>query len=402
MLRGVPVSFLLDESKFVNLREELINRGLLDTSDNISEYSFLPVVGIRVADLRYCSEQIKYLTEFSDTELEELGLWYLQSKYSVYTLNIMLEEGTRLKRYYMTSGFVVYDKESDSYALFESENVALLYETLQSGLIYCYSYFFVNSNKKKEMDTKKNSGYMLSYHSTSYKNSHGIPVIRFIGEYVKNSRYNGLYLNYVYGKGFYISNLDTGVIVWTGIENDTNFALYKSPTFYSVWRDVKLSQELCQGCLGISQDELVENFAEIYFNFIKLGNNYILLENNNVITNNLMVPSDCECLIVASDYKLSRFKNVVLPANLKVLACRLQWGDKAKHKGCTLYVKKGSSSILLFDYLLQDKVYNDCSKTLKINEDVYEKMKELRKKLATVDDILANIKIKTFNSRIYL
>ena len=78
MISAVPISFVLDESKFVNLREELINRGLLDTSDNISEYSFLPVVGIRVADLRYCSEQIKYLTEFSDGELEELGLWYLQ------------------------------------------------------------------------------------------------------------------------------------------------------------------------------------------------------------------------------------------------------------------------------------------------------------------------------------
>lgn len=401
MLKAVPVSFVLDESKFVNLREELINKGLLDTSDNVSEYSFLPVVGIRVADLRYCSEQIKYLTEFSDTELNNLGLWYLQSKYSVYTLNIMLEEGSRLKRYYMTSGFIVYDKESDSYSLFESENVALLYETLQSGLIYCYSYFFVNSNKKKEMNTKKDSGYMLSYHLTSYKNSHGIPVVRFIGEYVKNSRYNGLYLNYVYGKGFYISNLDTGVIVWTGIENDTNFALYKSPTFYSVWRDVKLSQELCQGCLGISQDELVENFADIYFNFIKLGNTYILLENNNVIGDNLTIPLACECLIVASEYKLSKFKNVVLPANLKVLACRLQWGDKAKHKGCTLYVKKGSPSRLLFDYLLQDKIYNDCSRTLKINEDVYEKMKELRKKLATVDDILANIKSLPIKIKLY-
>ena len=401
MLSAVPISFVLDESKFVNLREELINRGLLDTSDNISEYSFLPVVGIRVADLRYCSEQIKYLSEFSDNELKDLGLWYLQSNYSVYTLNIMLEEGARLKRYYMTSGFVVYDKESDSYALFESENLALLYETLQSGLIYCYSYFFINSNKKKEMDTKKDSGYMLNYHSTSYKDTHGIPVIRFIGEYDANSKYNGLYLNYVYGKGFYVSNLDTGVIVWTGIENDTNFALYKSPTFYSVWRDVKLSQELCQGCMGISQDELVENFADIYFNFIKLGNTYVLLENNNVIADNLTIPPDCECLIVASDYKLSKFKNVILPTNLKVLVCRLQRGDKIKHKGCTLYIKKGSLSRLLFDYLLQDKVYNDCSRTIKVYEDVYEKMKELRKKLVTVDDILANIKSLPIKIKLY-
>ena len=401
MLRAVPVSFVLDESKFVNLREELINRGLLDNSDNVSEYSFLPVVGIRVADLSYCSEQIKYLTEFSDNELNNLGLWYLQSNYSVYTLNIMLEEGERLKRYYMTSGFVVYDKYSDSYALFESENVALLYETLQSGLIYCYSYFSTNSNKKKEMDTKKDSGYMLNYHSTSYKNSHGIPVIRFIGEYVANSKYNGLYLNYVYGKGFYVSNLDTGVIVWTGIENDTNFALYKSPTFYSAWRDVKLSQELCQGCIGISQDELVENFAEIYYNFIKLGNIYVLLENSNVIADNLTIPLDCECLIVASDYKLSKFKNVILPANLKVLVCRLQRGDKIKHKGCTLYIRKGSPSRLLFDYLLQDKVYNDCSRTIKVYEDVYEKMKELRKKLTTVDDILANIKSLPIKIKLY-
>jgi len=400
MISAVPISFVLDESKFVNLREELINRGLLDTADNISEYSFLPVVGIRVADLSCCSEQIKYLTEFSDNELNNLGLWYLQSNYSVYTLNIMIEEGERFKRYYMTSGFVVHDKESDSYALFESENVALLYETLQSGLIYCYSYFF-NPNKKKEMDTKKDSGYMLNYHSTSYKNSHGIPVIRFIGEYDKNSKYNGLYLNYVYGKGFYVSNLDTGVIVWTGIENDTNFALYKSPTFYSAWRDVKLSQELCQGCLGISQDELVENFAEIYFNFIKLGSTYILLENNNVIADNLTIPPDCECLIVTSDYKLSKFKNIILLANLKVLACRLQRGDKTKHKGCTLYIKKGSLSRLLFDYLLQDKVYNDCSKTLKINEDVYEKMKKLRKEISTVDDILASIKSLPIKIKLY-
>lgn len=400
MLRAVPVSFVLDESKFLNLREELINRGLLDTSDNVSEYSFLPVVGIRVADLSYCSEQIKYLTEFSDNELEELGLWYLQSNYSVYTLNIMLEEGTRLKRYYMTSGFVVYDKDSDSYALFESENIALLYETLQSGLIYCYSYFF-NSNKKKEMDTKKDSGYIISYHLTSYKNSHGIPVIRFIGEYDANSKYNGLYLNYVYGKGFYVSNLDTGVIVWTGIENDTNFALYKSPTFYSVWRDVKLSQEMCQGCMGVSQDKLVENFAYIYFNFIKVGTAYILLENNNIIADNLTIPSDCECLIVTSDYKLSKFKNIILHANLKVLACRLQRGDKVRHKGCTLYVKRGSPSSLLFDYLLQDKVYADCSRAAEMYKDVYEKMKELRKKLATVDDILANIKNLPIKIKLY-
>ena len=400
MLSAVPVSFVLDESKFVNLREELINRGLLDTSNNISEYSFLPVMGIRVADLAYCSEQIKCLSEFSDDELQELGLWYLQSNYTVYTLNIMLEEGERLKRYYMTSGFVVYDKESDSYALFESENIALLYETLQSGLVYCYSYFF-NSNKKKEMDIKKDSGYIISYHSTSYKDSHGIPVIRFIGEYDANSKYNGLYLNYVYEKGFYISNLDTGIIVWTNIENDVNFALYKSPTFFSSWRDVKLSQEMCQGCKGVSQDKLVENFASIYFNFIKVGTAYILLENNNVIADNLTIPSDCECLIVTSEYKLSKFKNVILHANLKVLACRLQRGDKIKHKGCTLYAKKGSSSSLLFDYLIQDKIYDYCSKTLKIDEDVYEKMLELREKLATVDDILANIKNLPIKIKLY-
>lgn len=52
MLSAVPISFVLDESKFVNLREELINRGLLDTSDNISEYSFFTRSGDKSCRLK--------------------------------------------------------------------------------------------------------------------------------------------------------------------------------------------------------------------------------------------------------------------------------------------------------------------------------------------------------------
>lgn len=113
MLEVFPVAYRIDTDNYVDLKDKLIAKGLLDETDVIHKYSFLPVVGLRIA------------------ELNGIGLWYLQSKYKVYTINILITIGKgKRARYVGTCGFVLYDIEKDSYRLINTENKALIFESL--------------------------------------------------------------------------------------------------------------------------------------------------------------------------------------------------------------------------------------------------------------------------------
>lgn len=76
MLEVFPIAYRIDTDNYVDLKDKLIAKGLLDETDVIHKYSFLPVVGLRIADLKSFDEYTVNLRDFSDAELNGIGLWF--------------------------------------------------------------------------------------------------------------------------------------------------------------------------------------------------------------------------------------------------------------------------------------------------------------------------------------
>lgn len=414
MLEVFPIVYRIDTDNYVDLKDKLIAKGLLDETDVIHKYSFLPVVELRIADLKSFDEYIINLRDFSDAELDGIGLWYLQSKYKVYTINILITVGktvgkNRRARSVITCGFVLYDIEKDRYRLINTENKALIFESLQGDVLYTFSNFSdcVNS----DMKTKDYTGKMAICKKDHKEGMPHLPVIRFIGDAKASgsNEFRSICLNYIPHKGFFINNLNSGIVLWTSFEdefisvsNSSRFGVYNDESYYYY--------EECQRCFGSSADDIVGDFVVKIGDFIKIGSSYILVHLGDFVIGLdgegygevLIVPSDCECLIVNSFNKLADFSNVTFPAGIKTVAMQFERGDIKLHKNCTLYFKKGTPSNVVLDYLLKDKLLSHCIKIAGNTKDalkIYNNIKETE--LITIDDVIKKIKNLPIKIKLY-
>lgn len=407
MLEVFPVAYRIDTDDCVDLKDKLIANSLLDETDVIHKYSFLPVVGLRIADLKSFDEYTINLRDFSDAELDGIGLWYLQSKYKVYTINILITIGKgKRARNVGNCGFILYDIEKDSYRLINTENKALIFESLQDDVLYTFNNYLNCVNT--DMKTKDYTGKMAICEKANDEGMSHMPVIRFIGDNNINVNYefSGIYLNYIPLKGFFINNLGYGTILWTNFEDDS--ICVSNTISFSGFKDGRYYYEECQRCFGSSTDDIVGDFAVKTGDFIKIGSSYVLVHLGDFILglvdkdSVLAVPSDCECLIVDSFNKLADFGNVTFPAGIKTVIMEFGRGDIKLHKNCTLYFKKGTSSNVVLDYLLKDKLFNHCMKIVGNSKDaikLFNKLKETE--LITVDDVVKKIKNLPIKIKLY-
>ena len=407
MLEVFPVAYRIDTDNYVDLKDKLIANSSLDETDVIHKYSFLPVVGLRIADLKSFDEYTIDLRDFSDAELDGIGLWYLQSKYKVYTINILITIGKGKKaRNVGTCGFVLYDIEKDSYRLINTENKALIFESLQDGVLYTFNNYSDCVNK--DMETKDCTGKMAICKKAYKEGMPHMPVIRFIGDDNINAHYDfrGIYLNYIPLKGFFINNLGSGTILWTSFEDD--YICVSNTSRFGIFNDKSYYYEECQRCFGSSTDDIVGGFAVNTGDFIKIGSSYVLVYLGNFIMgledegSVLVVPSDCECLIVNSFNKLADFSNVTFPAGIKTVAMEFERGDIKLHKNCTLHFKKGTPSNVVLDYLLKDKLFSHCMKIAGNPKDAIKLFNRLREtELITIDDVIKKIKNLPIKIKLY-
>ena len=410
MLEVFPIAYRTDTENYVDLKDKLIADSLLDETDAIHKYSFLPVVGLRIADLKSFDEYTINLRDFSDAELDGIGLWYLQSKYKVYTINILITIGKgKRARYVGNCGFVLYDIEKDRYRLINTENKALIFESLQGDVLYTFSNYSDCMNM--DMRTKDCTGKMAICKKAYKEGMPHMPVIRFIEDAhaCGGHEFSGIFLNYIPHKGFFINNLGSGVVLWTSFE-DEFICASKSSRFGSFNNEKYYYYEECQRCFGSSIDDIVGGFAVRIGDFIKIGSSYVLVHLGNFIIGLegegygevLVVPSDCECLIVNSFNKLADFSNVTFPSGIKTVAMEFERGDIKLHRNCTLYFKKGTPSSVVLDYLLKDKLLSHCMKTAGNPKDALKLFNNIKEtELITIDDVIKKIKNLPIKIKLY-
>ncbi len=180
--------------------------------------------------------------------------------------------------------------------------------------------------------------------------------------------------------------------------------MYKNPNEWFKLNNCKISRVSCH-----FKSKISSKLAERFEDFIRIDKSYIIIYSKNTDYRDLIVPSDCECLSASTGFY--KFKSVVAPPNTKIIDCPLGYGSREKHKGCTMYIKKGSPASLVTNSLLSYNLTKVCEKrvrekydSMNYNEFRRQTANELDKVLSelnTVDDVLKFLKNKVTKIVLY-
>lgn len=394
------VGYILDCSDYRDLSLELNKAGVLVKTTKILDYSFNAVVGLRLIDLDAFSAYTVMLSDLADDELDDLGMWFLKPQYKVYTFNV---ENTTDGLIFSGCGYVLYDLLNNKYSLVTNSKDSL-YEDTNNNLLYTFSsyhntedlYEVTNSSEKSLLRGYLNfpREYFNSFHSD----------VRLIADFEAkgNLPMLDLYLYYSFMDCFYLTT-NSGCVLWVSNQSE-KIELYKNPNEWFKLNNCEVSRVSCHFKSKISS-KLVERFED----FIRIDKSYIIIYSKNTDYRDLIVPSDCECLSASTGF--SQFKSVVVPPNTKIIDCPLGYGSREKHKGCTMYIKKGSPASLITNSLLNYNLTKVCEKRVR---DKYDSMNynEFRRQLVdeldkvllelnTVDDVLKFLKNKVIKIVLY-
>ena len=392
------VGYILDCSDYRDLSLELKKAGLLVDATKILDYSFNAVVGLRLIDLDAFSAYTVMLSDLTDDELDGLGMWFLKPQYKVYTFNV---ENTI--NYSSSCGYVLYDLLNNKYSLIANGKDSI-YEDISNNLLYT----FVSYHNKDDLYDVKDSSeksllrgcfnfpreYFNSFHAD----------VRIIADFEAkgNLPMLDIHLCYSFMDCFYITT-NSGCILWASNQSE-KIELYKNPNEWFKLNNCKVSRVSCH-----FKSKISSKLAERFEDFIRIDKSYIIAYSKNTDYRDLIVPSDCECLSASTGF--SQFKSVVVPPNTKIIDCPLGYGSREKHKGCTMYIKKGSPASLVTNSLLSYNLTKACEKrvrekydSMNYNEFRRQLVDELDKvllELNTVDDVLKFLKNKVIKIVLY-
>lgn len=392
------VGYILDCSDYRDLSLELKKADLLVDTTKILDYSFNVVVGLRLIDLDAFSAYTVMLSDLTDDELDGLGMWFLKPQYKVYTFNV---ENTI--NYSSSCGYVLYDLLNNKYSLIANGKDSI-YEDISNNLLYTFVSY---SNKDDLYEVKDSSEKSLLRgcfnFPREYFNSFRADV-RIIADFEAkgNLPMLDLYLCYSFMDCFYITT-SSGCILWASNQSE-KIELYKNPNEWFKLNNCKVSRVSCH-----FKSKISSKLAERFEDFIRIDKNYIIIYSKSTDYRDLIVPSDCECLSASTGF--SQFKSVVVPPNTKIIDCPLGYGSREKHKGCTMYIKKGSPASLVTNSLLSYNLTKACERrvrekydSMNYNEFRRQTANELDKVLSelnTVDDVLKFLKNKVIKIVLY-
>lgn len=392
------VGYILDCSDYRDLSLELKKAGLLVDTTKILDYSFNVVVGLRLIDLDAFSAYTVILSDLTDDELDGLGMWFLKPQYKVYTFNV---ENTI--NYSSSCGYVLYDLLNNKYSLIANGKDSI-YEDISNNLLYTFVSY---SNKDDLYEVKDSSEKSLLRgcfnFPREYFNSFHADV-RIIADFEAkgNLPMLDIHLCYSFMDCFYITT-NSGCILWASNQSE-KIELYKNPNEWFKLNNCKVSRVSCH-----FKSKISSKLAERFEDFVRIDKNYIIIFSKSTDYRDLIVPSDCECLSAITGF--SQFKSVVVPPNTKIIDCPLGYGSREKHKGCTMYIKKGSPASLVTNSLLSYNLTKVCEKrvrekydSMNYNEFRRQTANELDKVLSelnTVDDVLKFLKNKVIKIVLY-
>lgn len=392
------VGYILDCSDYRDLSLELKRAGLLVDTTKILDYSFNAVVGLRLIDLDAFSAYTVMLSDLTDDELDGLGMWFLKPQYKVYTFNV---ENTI--NYSSSCGYVLYDLLNNKYSLIANGKDSI-YEDISNNLLYTFVSY---SNKDDLYEVKDSSEKSLLRgcfnFPREYFNSFHADV-RIIADFEAkgNLPMLDLYLCYSFMDCFYITT-SSGCILWVSNQSE-KIELYKNPNEWFKLNNCKVSRVSCH-----FKSKISSKLAERFEDFVRIDKNYIIIYSKSTDYRDLIVPSDCECLSASTGF--SQFKSVVVPPNTKIIDCLLGYGSREKHKGCTMYIKKGSPASLVTNSLLNYNLTKACEKRVREKYDsmnynefrrqLVDELDKVLSELSTVDDVLKFLKNKVIKIVLY-
>lgn len=396
------VGYILDCSDCRDLSLDLKEAGLLADTTEFLDYSFNAVAGIRLIDLDSFSSYTMMISDLTDDELDGLGMWFLKPQYKVYTLNA---QNTYVGTVTYGCGYILYDLLNDKHSLITNSKDSL-YEDTNNKLLYTY----VSYNDKDDLYEVSNSseksllrGY-FNFPREHFDSFHTDVRILAGFEARGNLLIFDLYLYYSFMDCFYITT-NSNCVLWVSNQSE-KIELYKNPNEWFKLNNCEVSRVSCR-----FKDKVSNKFIERFDDFIKIDKSYIIIPSENTDYRDLIVPSDCECLSASANTGFYKFKSVVILPNTKVIDCHLEHGSKEKHKGCTVYIKKGSPASLVTTSLLNYNLTKICEKKVRAE---YGSMNysEFRRKtdneldkvlsaLNTVGDVLKFLKNKVIKIVLY-
>lgn len=392
------VGYILDCSDYRDLSLELKRAGLLVDTTKILDYSFNAVVGLRLIDLDAFSAYTVMLSDLTDDELDGLGMWFLKPRYKVYTFNV---ENTI--NYSNSCGYVLYDLLNNKYSLIANGKDSI-YEDISNNLLYTFVSY---SNKDDLYEVKDSSEKSLLRgcfnFPREYFNSFHADV-RIIADFEAkgNLPMLDIHLCYSFMDCFYITT-NSGCILWVSNQSE-KIELYKNPNEWFKLNNCKVSRVSCH-----FKSKISSKLAERFEDFIRIDKSYIIIYSKNTDCRDLIVPSDCECLSAGTGF--SQFKSVVVPPNTKIIDCPLGYGSREKHKGCTMYIKKGSPASLVTNSLLSYNLTKVCEKRVREKYDsinynefrrqLVDELDKVLSELNTVDAVLKFLKNKVIKIVLY-
>lgn len=396
------VGYILDCNDCRDLSLELKEAGLLADTTQFLDYSFNAVAGIRLIDLDSFSDYTMMLSDLTDDELDGLGMWFLKPQYKVYTLNA---QNTYVGTVTYGCGYILYDLLNNKYSLITNSKDSL-YEDTNNKLLYTYVSYNDKDDLYEVSDSSEKSllrGY-FNFPREHFDSFHTDVRILAGFEARGNLLIFDLYLYYSFMDCFYITT-NSNCVLWVSNQSK-KIELYKNPNKWFKLNNCEVSRVSCP-----FKDKVSNKFIEHFDDFIKIDKSYIIIPSENTDYRDLIVPSDCECLSASANTGFSRFKSVVIPPNTKVIDCHLEHGSKEKHKGCTMYIKKGSPASLVTNSLLNYNLTKICEKKVRAEYGTKD-YREFRRQasneldkvllaLNTVDDVLKFLKNKVIKIVLY-
>ena len=396
------VGYILDCNDCRDLSLDLKEAGLSADTTEFLDYSFNEVVGLRLIDLDSFSSYTMMISDLTDDELDGLGMWFLKPQYKVYTLNA---QNTYVGTVTYGCGYILYDLLNDKYSLITNSKDSL-YEDTNNKLLYTYVSYNDKDDLYEVSDSSEKSllrGY-FNFPREHFDSFHTDVRILAGFEARGNLLIFDLYLYYSFMDCFYITT-NSNCVLWVSNQSK-KIELYKNPNKWFKLNNCEVSRVSCR-----FKDKVSNKFIERFDDFIKIDKSYIIIPSENTDYRDLIVPSDCECLSASANTGFSRFKSVVIPPNTKVIDCHLEHGSKEKHKGCTMYIKKGSPASLVTTSLLNYNLTKICEKkvraeygSMNYSEFMRKTANELDKVLSgltTVDDVLKFLKNKVIKIILY-
>lgn len=396
------VGYFLDCSDYRDLSLELNKAGVLVKTTKILDYSFNAVVGLRLIDLDAFSAYTMMLSDLTDDELDSLGMWFLKPQYKVYTFNV---ENTTDGLVSYGCGYVLYDLLNNKYSLVTNSKDSI-YEDTNNNLLYTFSSYHSTEDLYEVADSSEKS-LLRGYFNfpREYFNSFHADVRLIAGFEAKgNLPMLDLYLYYSFMDCFYITT-NSECVIWVSNQSE-KIELYKNPNKWFKLNNCEVSRVSCH-----FKSKVSNKFIERFDDFIKIDKSYIIIYSENTDCKDLIVPSDCECLSASPSTGFSKFKSVVVPPNTKIIDCPLGHGSREKHKGCTMYIKKGSPASLVANSLLNYNLTKVCEKKVRaeygtkdyreFRRQIINELDKVLSALNTVDDVLKFLKNKVIKIVLY-